>query len=573
MLFLNIATGVILVLLGMRYLRKGLDRLFGNQLVEWLQGTTRNRAQGFFAGMVAGVIAPSSSAIAMLSVQMLNRSALTAGRMLAVVLGANVGITVSVQLVAFRLQDYSGLFLLLGGVGFLFLQRALFRGTGQIFLGIGLVFLAMGIIAGAGIAADANPDLKLLFGVVEHYPLIVFVAIALLTFVLQSSTASIGLGIGLAEAGLLPNITMVPWVLGANLGITLTMMLAGWGSIEGRRLAIGSFLIKGFGAALILLGSTNLFLLILRFLPGAIDRQTADLNTMFNLVIGLIALPLLSPVSRLLGFLVESKPIDESREPDSYLDPLLLETPSLALNQAVREVLRLIDELKVMLRTVWLMIWGRHIRLQSSVEEHQRRLNHIQENLKDYLNQVSDENLSEDDVEWKFVLLDYSQELTAIGMLIVRELCDAAVRHIQSNIEPLPEDKAEVETFYVRTLERMEKATLLLMSRDAKQAEEFIREKEQINVRVRLLRKARLEKPLPAQATSTNILDMIGCLRRVNSQLTSLGYAIIRDRDQSGPAKGPIALPDEEENGSSSIVRRDAGKAEPVQQDLAQRKE
>ncbi|MBV8278982.1 MAG: Na/Pi cotransporter family protein, partial [Verrucomicrobia bacterium] len=465
MLFLNIATGVILVLLGMRYLRKGLDRLFGNQLVEWLQGTTRNRAQGFFAGMVAGVIAPSSSAIAMLSVQMLNRSALTAGRMLAVVLGANVGITVSVQLVAFRLQDYSGLFLLLGGVGFLFLQRALFRGTGQIFLGIGLVFLAMGIIAGAGIAADANPDLKLLFGVVEHYPLIVFVAIALLTFVLQSSTASIGLGIGLAEAGLLPNITMVPWVLGANLGITLTMMLAGWGSIEGRRLAIGSFLIKGFGAALILLGSTNLFLLILRFLPGAIDRQTADLNTMFNLVIGLIALPLLSPVSRLLGFLVESKPIDESREPDSYLDPLLLETPSLALNQAVREVLRLIDELKVMLRTVWLMIWGRHIRLQSSVEEHQRRLNHIQENLKDYLNQVSDENLSEDDVEWKFVLLDYSQELTAIGMLIVRELCDAAVRHIQSNIEPLPEDKAEVETFYVRTLERMEKATLLLMSR------------------------------------------------------------------------------------------------------------
>ncbi|MBV8275864.1 MAG: Na/Pi cotransporter family protein, partial [Verrucomicrobia bacterium] len=60
MLFLNIATGVILVLLGMRYLRKGLDRLFGNQLVEWLQRTTKNRAEGFFAGIVAGVVAPSS---------------------------------------------------------------------------------------------------------------------------------------------------------------------------------------------------------------------------------------------------------------------------------------------------------------------------------------------------------------------------------------------------------------------------------------------------------------------------------------------------------------------------------
>jgi phosphate:Na+ symporter len=140
MLFLNIATGVILVLLGMRYLRKGLDRLFGNQLIDWLQEMTKNRFQAFFAGMVAGVIAPSSSAIAMLSVQMLSQTALTAGRMLAVVLGANVGITVSVQLLAFRLQDYSGLFLLSGGIGFLFLKRAIFRGVGQMLLGIGLGF-------------------------------------------------------------------------------------------------------------------------------------------------------------------------------------------------------------------------------------------------------------------------------------------------------------------------------------------------------------------------------------------------------------------------------------------------
>jgi Na+/Pi-cotransporter len=86
MLFLNIATGVILVLLGMRYVRKGLDRLFGSQLVDWLQQMTNNRYQAFFGGMVAGLIAPSSSAIAMLSVQMLNQTALTAGRMLAVVL-------------------------------------------------------------------------------------------------------------------------------------------------------------------------------------------------------------------------------------------------------------------------------------------------------------------------------------------------------------------------------------------------------------------------------------------------------------------------------------------------------
>jgi len=320
MLFLNISTGVIFVLLGMRYVRKGLDRLFGSQLVDWLQQMTNNRYQGFFGGMVAGAIAPSSSAIAMLSVQILNQTSLTAGRMLAVVLGANVGITISVQLLAFRLQDYAGVFLLTGGIGFLFSKRAIFRGAGQLLLGIGMVFLAMGIIGSAGTAAATDSDLKLLFGVVDHYPFVVFIGTALLTVALQSSTASIGLGIGLAESGLLPGTTIVPWVLQA---------------------------------------------------------------------------------------------------------------PSLALNQAAREELRLMDEIKLMLRTVWMMISGKNIRLVSKVEEHQRRIEGTQEELKDYLSQISDENLSEEDVDWKFIVLDYSQELTAIGTLIRRDLCDAAIRQIR----------------------------------------------------------------------------------------------------------------------------------------------
>ena len=166
----------------------------------------------------------------------------------------------------------------------------------------------------------------------------VFIGTALLTVSLQSSTASIGLGIGLAQSGLLPGTTIVPWVLGANLGITLTMMMAGWGSIEGRRLAIGSLLIKGSGALVILLGSSRFSMVILNLLPGAIDRKAANLNTFFNLILGLAALPLLAPSY----VLIESPVIDDSREPDSYLDPLLLQAPSLALNQAAREELRLL---------------------------------------------------------------------------------------------------------------------------------------------------------------------------------------------------------------------------------------
>jgi Na+/phosphate symporter len=102
------------------------------------------------------------------------------------------------------------------------------------------------------------------------------------------------------------------------------------------------------------------------------------------------------------------------------------------------------------------------------------------------------------------------------------------------NQEPSPGDKEELEALYVRTLARIEKATAILMSREPRLAAEFIREKEQINVEFRLSRKARLDKPLSTQSGSSTVFDMIDCLRRINSQLTSLAYGIVRNTTPPG---------------------------------------
>ena len=93
----------------------------------------------------------------------------------------------------------------------------------------------------------------------------------------------------------------------------------------------------------------------------------------------------------------------------------------------------------------------------------------------------------------------------------------------------------------------MEKAALILMSREPVRAGQFIREKEQINILARLSRKARLEKPLPVQSAAANVIDMIDCLRRINSHLTSLGYAIVRNALQSGQAESQIAQIEEKD--------------------------
>ena len=547
MILFNLASAIILILLGMRYLRKGLDRLFGSKLVEWLQKTAQNRYQAFLAGMVAGLISPSSSAIAMLSVQMLSQTALTAGRMLAVVLGANVGITVTVQLLTFNLQDFAGLFILIGGIGFLFLSRSLFKGTGQMFLGLGVIFLGMSIISNAGHLAADNNDIKLLFSVIEHYPWVVFIGTALLALVLQSSTASIGLGIGLAKGGLVSATILVPWILGANLGIGLTMMIAGWRSVEGRRLALGSIFLKSLGALLILIGGSALASYLMALLPGGIDRQAANFNSLFNLLVGVCALPLLSLVSRALSYLIQSQTVEEQDEPGIFLDPLLLQTPTLALSQATREELRVLDHLKLMLRTVWAMRSGKNKPPLSQVDEYQGRIVAIQSALKDYLGQISDENLSEKDIDWRFTLLDFSQELVIIATLIKRDLADAVTGQAHSIKQLHPEDLPELEKILGETLERMEKATVLLMTKDIRMANRFIEEKEQISIQYRSVRKRHLEQLTAGQKFDVNFFDMLNCLRRINSHLTAVAYAITRT-SSAGRVDDTTALPDPDES-------------------------
>jgi phosphate:Na+ symporter len=546
MILFNLASAIILILLGMRYLRKGLDRLFGSKLVEWLQKTTKNRYQAFLAGMVAGVISPSSSAIAMLSVQMLSQTALAAGRMLAVVLGANVGITVTVQLLTFNLQDFAGLFILIGGIGFLFLGRSLFKGTGQLFLGLGVIFLGMSIVSNAGHLAVGNDDI-MLFSVIEHYPWIVFIGTALLALVLQSSTASIGLGIGLAQGGLVSATTLVPWILGANLGIGLTMMIVGWRSVEGRRLALGSILLKSFGAILILIGGSAFASYLMALLPGGIDRQVANFNTLFNWLVSLCALPLLSFVSRALSYFIQSQTVEEQDEPGIFLDPLLLQTPSLALSQATSEELRVLDHLKLMLRTVWAMRSGKNKPPINQVDEYQGRIVAIQSALKEYLGQISDENLSERDIDWRFTLLDFSQELVIIATLIKRDLADAVACQAHSVKQLHPEDLPELEKILGETVERMEKATVLLMTKDARMANRFIEEKEQISTQYRSVRKRHLEQLTAGQKFDVNFFDMLNCLRRINSHLTAVAYSITRT-SSAGRVDDTTAVPEPDES-------------------------
>src|SRR6185312_6855223 len=201
MVLLDILGGVALILFGIRFLRKGLERMFGHSLHAWLERMAQQPVSTLASGAAVGTIAPSSTAQTLLSLQLLQVPTVPPERVLIFLLGTNIGITAMVQLIALRFFDYYGAFLVAGLIGFQFCKSETVRGIGQTLLGLGFIYLAMSLMSSAAGQMTANQDFGAVFGVLLHHRVLLVAFAAIFTFITQSSTASIGLALAVGEAG------------------------------------------------------------------------------------------------------------------------------------------------------------------------------------------------------------------------------------------------------------------------------------------------------------------------------------------------------------------------------------
>lgn len=542
--FIQIASGVALIIFGIRFLRKGLDRLFGGRLVLWLSHMTKRRWKAFFSGMVVGTLVPSSTALSLITLQMLNTSRMTAAPMLAVLLGTNVGITVTVQLLAFQIQDYAGLFILLGVVGFQFLRREVLRGIGQCLLALGFIFLAMGLIGAGAATMSANPESREWMHLFAGHPILTFLFVAGFSVCVQSSTASIGFAIALSGSGLFSPELLIPWVLGANIGIGLTGLAAGWKTLEGRRLATANVLAK-LVIALPFLFFPGLVLEGLLEIPGDLSREIAMFHTGYNLLVGLVAVPLTGPLTRLVRMLVVPTPASAGLPvPQSYLNEQALDSPSLALANATRETLHMADAVKLMLKYFWTGYSSRDLNLALQVQAEDDRVDAYNDKIKDYLSRVS-EGMSGAESRWQFALLTFANELESVGDIIDKIMCDT-LRKQTGEAVWLPDPDYEVlKQLYHRVMVRFDVALGLLASRGDGAVDEFLSGKESLNKWCREAQKTHYER-LHASggdglSASTYFLDLMNSFRRINSHITTIGYAFT-----ASPRKRHRVDPDDE---------------------------
>ncbi len=535
----SILGGIGLIFFGVRFLRKGLDRLFGGRLMAWLSQVTNRPLKAFMTGLGIGTIAPSSTGASLMTVQMLNSGKIEASSMLAVLLGTNVGITVAVQFLAFRVQDYAGLMIFAGIIGFQFLRRDLFRGIGQCVLALGFVFLAIDIIGTGARGLSADPEVKAAMHVFAAFPWILLAATAALSMLLQSSTASIGLGIAMASGGLFEGSMLGWWVIGTNLGVGLTSLVAAWSSVDGRRMGMANLLLKLF-VAVVLLTVPGLLDKVFHIIPGSMERQTAMFHTDYNLLVALVALPFLVPVWRLIRIMIPDQSMETFAPGVSYLDDKALETPSLALARASRECMRMAEHVRFMLEQFWCAYSGRDTILARRVQKEDDMIDTINLSLKDYLIRIGD-GLSPSEVQWQFALHGISSELEAVGDVVDKHLCDLLIKQIQEGVAIRGHDEVMLDDAFSRILNRFENGISLLTTRDPRAAKVFLRDKDEFNDWLRAIQTEHYTHLSRANrsdlASSASFLDMVNGIRRINGHISTVGYAFTASQEEDGGGK------------------------------------
>jgi phosphate:Na+ symporter len=521
---LNLAGSVALLLWGVHMVQTGVQRVFGAKLRSFLSRALRNRFKAFLAGIGVTAVVQSSTATGLMVTGFAAGGLVDLVPALAVMLGANVGTTLIVQVLSFDVAEIAPALIL---IGILMFRRASAapRDFGRVLIGLGLMLMALQNFINLLAPYEDVPSLRLLLGAITTQPLLDVVLAAGLTLAAHSSVAVVLLVMSFAAKGTVPPEAAFALVLGANLGTAINPVLEGATGQDpaAKRLPIGNLLNRVIGVAIALAALGPVSRLMVVFAPDN-ARAVADFHTAFNLVLALVFFPLLGPYAALLQRLLPAITQADPGRP-IYLDPIARDTPVVALGGAAREALRLADVLDTMLtglREVFVKGDRRKISETKRLDDVLDKLNTA---IKAYLTSLEPDALSDADHRRLREVLTFAINLEHAGDLIVRNLLAIASKKLKRGVEFSEAGQAELLAMIDRLQANLRISASLFMTGDERAArllageKEIFRnmESEATDAHFERLRARRLD----TAETSTLHLDALRDLKNVNTHLVA----------------------------------------------------
>jgi phosphate:Na+ symporter len=522
--------GSMLLLYGIKLVTNTMERALGARLRLAMMTLARRPIAAFVSGIVVTMLTQSSTATASIMVGLVNAQLVPLAAAVIMLLGAAVGSTLVVQLIAFHVTDYALEFLGLAAAFALFTQRTALRDIGRGVFSFGLVLVGLGMIDSSSTPIANSSITNAIMQTLSQSPVVLVLLGILLAAVFVSSIAAIGIVMVLAAGGALPLTAALAVTLGANIGTTLTPLLTALnrGSIVGRRLGFIYFGTRLVGVVLALVFLNPLAALLTRLLPNP-ATQVALTHLGFNLILAIVFAPLAGYVADLATKLLP-EPEAEKKASSRYLDPNALTLPAIALGQAMREILRMAD-LAVEMLQLSIQAFEDGVKdLPKRIGALDDQLDDLETAIKQYLIQLNDESLTEEQSQRELALLHISTELEAIGDIVDRQLMRLARRKRRKQIAFSHEEWKDIVAYHREVVSLLQQALVGLAAQDSTIADEVISRRQWLNQIKREIQLRHLQHLSSGSSTSLNAsaihLEMVSAMSRILSHTCSIARAV-----------------------------------------------
>ncbi|TPG74145.1 Na/Pi cotransporter family protein [Pseudomonas arsenicoxydans] len=539
-LLINLAGAIALLLWGTHMISSALLRGFGSPLRQWLGHNLNNRWMALLSGIGITGLLQSSTAVSLMATSFTAAGTLALAPALAMMLGANIGSTLVVQLLSLDMSMLMPLMLLTGLIVFRLRDDSRFESIGCALIGLGLMLLALHMLGSTLAHVEATPVFQLIMQSLDGDLLIALLVALLLTWLCHSSVAVVLLIVSLASTGMLSATTLVALVLGVNMGGALPSVISA-GSSVGRRLPLGNLLVRVVGAMAVLPFSGLLA-------ETSLDPSTLVmvLHSGFNLLLALVFIGLTDILANALTRLLPEPVRDVDPGMPHYLDEAGLEVANIGLANAAREALRMADMFSAMLGRLLLLF---HTSAPTCVEDVRRidqSLDLLSAAIRAYLADIGKEGLSDDDADRAQELLLFVINLEHAADILCGSLAQLAMRRVRRGEQFSAFELGNIAPLHDALLESLSLAISVFLREDIAIAHQLIDRKEavrQLEAQASREHFRKLQEDKNTWAESGDIFQrVLRDYRRVHHHIAALAYPLLervgeRVIENNDPAK------------------------------------
>lgn len=488
--FFLLSAGLVLFLFAMMQLSAAVQRLFTFRIRKYIQYVVKRPLSGLLTGVATTVLFQSSSATTVLTVGMVSAGLISFYHSLSILLGADVGTVITVQLVVWKFTDFSPVFIIAGGILWLSgISR--WKTVGEVLFYFGLLFFGLSLTSSAT-APLKNSEMFLRFFRETTTPLIGFLIGVVFTAIVHASVIPISILVILAQQDLMTLHAALPIVFGANVGTTVTALMASAiAGISGKRTAASHFLFKLIGALACMI-TLHWFQTFLTALPVGVPQQIVFGHLLFNLSVALVFIFFLKPFARLVEWLIPGTEQILPLTPE-YLDERRLKEPDIALDCVWKELEREITLAEKMIADSTLLIMNYDKGKDRNIGYIEMVVDHLRRQILRYLWKLSYCELTESQTRRLFAYTAMADDIERIGDHAINIVELSRSKH-DRNIQFTQQGEEEVKAIEDLVFDNLRMSRLLLNKPDFNLVQKITEQEEEVDVKTKEARENHLER-------------------------------------------------------------------------------